>query len=77
MPVKPDPTGALAIARELQIDPAAFLYVGDTGVDMDCARRAGMVSVGALWGFRPREELVAHHAAHLITTPGELLSLLP
>jgi phosphoglycolate phosphatase len=76
VPVKPDPTGAFEIARELEIPPEDFLYVGDTGVDMDCANAAGMIPVGALWGFRPREELVEHHARHLIEKPEEILALL-
>ncbi len=75
VPVKPDPTGALQIARELNIDPADFLYVGDTGVYMDCAKAAGMVPVGALWGFRTREELLEHGARHLIANPAEILAL--
>jgi phosphoglycolate phosphatase len=75
VPVKPDPQGALQIARELTIDPAHFLYVGDTGVDMDCANAAGMIPVGALWGFRTREELLEHDARHLIAHPMELLAL--
>jgi phosphoglycolate phosphatase-like HAD superfamily hydrolase len=76
VPVKPDPTGALEIARELDILPKDFLYVGDTGVDMACANAAGMIPVGALWGFRPKEELIEHHARHLIGKPEDLLALL-
>ena len=76
VPVKPNPAGALETAGELNIPPEDFLYVGDTGVDIDCASAAGMVPVGALWGFRPREELVKHHARHLIKRPEELLDLL-
>ena len=76
VPVKPDPTGALAIASELAISPADFLYVGDTGVDMTCANRAGMTPVGVLWGFRPLEELMQNEARHIIASPGDLLSLI-
>ena len=76
VPVKPDPAGALMIAGELDIPPKDFLYVGDTGVDMACANASGMVPVGALWGFRQREELVAHRARHLIQRPEALLALL-
>jgi phosphoglycolate phosphatase len=76
VPVKPDPTGALYIARELQIPTKDFLYVGDTGVDMACANAAGMIPVGALWGFRLREELVEHGARYLIAKPEELPALL-
>ena len=75
VPVKPDPAGALAIAAELEKSPAQICYVGDTAVDMTCANRAGMLPVGALWGFRDEEELLGAGALQLIRTPGELLSL--
>lgn len=76
VPRKPDPTGARRVAEQLQVDPAAILYLGDTATDMQTAVNAGMYAVGATWGYRPAEELVAHGAATLIDHPHELLSLL-
>ncbi len=75
-PKKPDPSGALAIAARMGVRPDEFLYLGDTGTDMDTARGAGMHPVGALWGFRTAEELLAHGARHLLRRPGELIDLL-
>ncbi len=76
VPVKPDPTGALEIARQLDIAPTDFMYVGDTGVDMTCANAASMTPVGVLWGFRKREELLENNARHIIAAPLELLDLI-
>lgn len=76
VPRKPDPTAALAIASQLQITPGEFLYVGDSGVDMQTAVGAGMRAVGVLWGFRQREELLAAGASALIERPLQLLELL-
>lgn len=73
---KPDPVGALAIARELGIQPGEFLYVGDTATDMQTAVRAGMIPVGVLWGFRTADELREHGARRLISHPAELVALL-
>ena len=73
VPHKPDPAGAREILRLLGVRADEVLYVGDTGTDMDTAAAAGLESVGALWGFRPEEELVRHGAAHLIREPGQLL----
>jgi len=73
---KPDPAGALAIAKRLGVSPAAFLYLGDTNTDMQTANAAGMYAVGATWGFRPADELAAHGAKVLIDHPTELLGLL-
>jgi phosphoglycolate phosphatase len=75
LPVKPSPEGALRIARELALPSSRFLYVGDSGVDMKTAASAGMYPVGALWGYRSRDELVAAGALTLIAAPEELLTL--
>lgn len=76
VPSKPDPTGALEIAASLSIAPSRFLYLGDSGVDMDTAIGAGMFAVGALWGFRLQKELLEHGAQAVIKRPTELLRLL-
>lgn len=75
-PKKPDPASALQIARHLEIDPAEIAYLGDTDIDMRTAARAGMYPVGALWGFRTRDELLAGGAKTLIKSPCDLLHLL-
>ena len=75
VPLKPDPTGALLLSSGIGAAPADCLYVGDTSTDMNCGVRAGMETVGVLWGYRPREELVASGARHLISEPAELLHL--
>jgi len=73
---KPDPEPALAIAKEVGANPARVMFVGDTGVDMETARAAGMFAVGVPWGFRPREELDASGAQVIIDKPADLLKLL-
>jgi phosphoglycolate phosphatase len=76
VPMKPDPGGALAIARGLSLPPDAFIYLGDTATDMKTARAAGMHAVGALWGFRTADELTQSGAQRIIEKPGHLLGLL-
>lgn len=76
VPHKPDPAGALEIARRLGIAPSAFYFVGDGDTDMHTARSAGMEAVGCLWGFRDRATLERAGAQHLIARPEELLPLL-
>jgi len=76
IPKKPDPAGAIEIAEYLTIAPSDVLYLGDTAVDMKTAASAGMVPVGALWGFRDRDELLKSGAKQLIDTPLELIGLL-
>jgi phosphoglycolate phosphatase len=76
IPRKPDPSAALEIAGMLEASPSDILYLGDSGTDMETANAAGMCPVGALWGFRSREELIQSGARHLIQKPSELLELL-
>jgi phosphoglycolate phosphatase len=75
-PKKPDCTMALQIARDLNLKPAQFLYLGDSGVDMETAVAAGMYPVGALWGFRGTAELIKYGARTLLANPTELLDLI-
>ncbi|WP_163992083.1 HAD family hydrolase [Pyxidicoccus caerfyrddinensis] len=75
VPRKPDPSAALALAAELGVVPGACGFVGDTSVDMDTARAAGMYGVGVTWGFRSHE-LEAHGARAVSTTADELLAAL-
>ncbi len=75
-PRKPDPTGALRIADLLHLEPADFLYLGDTNTDMQTARAARMFAIGALWGFRTADELKKNGAQALLAAPMELCPLL-
>jgi phosphoglycolate phosphatase len=72
-PRKPDPASALDIAARLGLAPGAIAYVGDSNVDMLTARNAGMVGIGAAWGFRGRGELEAAGADAVIEEPLDLL----
>jgi len=73
VPVKPDPAGALRCAAALGVAPDECLYLGDTDVDMLCARNAGMHPIGVKWGFRP-EELAAAGAEAIIEEPMEIMA---
>jgi phosphoglycolate phosphatase len=76
VPKKPDPAGAQEIAGRIGIPPAAFVYLGDTGTDMRTARAAGMYPVGALWGFRPEEELRQQGARAFAETPRDFVAFI-
>lgn len=73
---KPAPDPALRIAGELGVKPEECMYIGDTHTDMETGNSAGMFTVGALWGYRDREELVSSGAQALAKTPEELWEIL-
>lgn len=76
IPKKPDPTGALTAARELGAKPEECLYFGDTNTDMETGKNAEMTTVGVLWGFRSRRELMEFSPDYLIESPGEMIRIL-
>ena len=74
-PPKPDPTLALAVARDIDVPPVSCVFVGDSAVDIMTGRAAQMMTVGVTWGFRPRDELVAAGAAMIVDTADGLLAV--
>ncbi len=74
--IKPDPTGALEIAKIFGLNPSEIAIVGDTKNDILTAKNGGFYSVGVTWGFRDRDELMECGADKIIDTPEELLEIL-
>ena len=75
VPLKPDPAGVFEILGLLHRQKQECLYIGDTAVDINTGKSAGLTTVGVLWGFRGRAELEDTGAAHIIAKPQELLPL--
>ena len=73
VPIKPSPEGVFRILEQLQMTSEEILYLGDTCTDMQTGKRAGAFTVGALWGFRDRQELEENHADAIVAHPLELL----
>ena len=76
IPLKPAPDGVFQIIDELGITKEECLYIGDTSTDMKTGKSAGLYTVGVLWGFRDKEELVTSGADEIISHPGELLNII-
>ncbi len=76
IPLKPDPTALLDMARQLNLAPRAFWYVGDTQTDMRCAANAGMERVAVLWGFQSKEQLANQQPEHYAADSQQLLHIL-
>lgn len=53
---KPDPDQLFLACEQLGVSPGDCVYVGDDERDIVAARRAGMKSVAALWGYREAHE---------------------
>ena len=73
---KPNPDAVLAAAAGMGLAAADCVYVGDTEVDLQTAKNAGMDGIAVCWGFRSRKQLLAAGAERLAETPEELEALL-
>ncbi len=76
IPVKPDPTIVHDILKIANTLPEETIYIGDSGVDMQTASNCGIVSIGATWGFRSREELETAGANHIVDSVDEILHII-
>ena len=73
-PKKPDPEVACEIADSWGVAPAQIVLLGDSPIDVETARAAGMTAAAVTWGFSTREQLVRTSPDVLIDTPNDILS---
>ena len=75
-PLKPDAALLDLIIKECDADVATTWMIGDSGVDIQTAKNAGVRSIGCSWGFRPRTELEEFGADYIVDAPSEILQIL-
>ena len=73
---KPCPDSVNEVLARLGVDRADAVYIGDSDVDVETAKNAGMPCLSVLWGFRDRDFLLAHGATATVSTPERLAELL-
>lgn len=73
---KPNPDAVLAAAGSLCLPLSACVYVGDSEVDIQTAKNAGMDCISVSWGFRSREQLLEAGAEKIADTAAALERLL-
>lgn len=77
MPKKPAPDSVLLALEQLGGCPVnQALYIGDSDVDIETARNAGIKCISASWGFKDREVLEKLNPGAIIDTPAELYNYL-
>ncbi|WP_054738530.1 HAD family hydrolase [Cellulosilyticum ruminicola] len=72
IPSKPNPVGIYELLNTLNVAKENCIYIGDSDIDMYTAANAQVTSVGVLWGFRTKEELISADAKYLAKSPVEL-----
>lgn len=73
IPTKPNPHSVLEMMTHFKVKPEECLYVGDSNVDIQTAKAAGVTSIGVLWGFREEKELMDEGADYLVSDAEALL----
>ena len=74
---KPDPAPLLHACEIAGITPQQTVYVGDAARDIEAGRRAGMLTVGAAYGYVTAEDdPVRWEADELVATTAELSQII-
>jgi HAD superfamily hydrolase (TIGR01509 family) len=73
---KPHPEGLVKCLQKLAVKPDDAIYVGDTPVDLQASRAAGMRAVGVLCGAGDSALLSAHEPVRLIASHAKLPAIL-
>lgn len=73
---KPSPLNVYKAMEILSSDKENTIYVGDSNVDVETAHRADLKCIGVTWGFRDRNELLAHSCDYIADTSDEVLKLI-
>ena len=74
-PKKPDPESLRTIMRGEGAVPSATLMIGDSPIDVETGKKAGVLTVGVAQGFCDREDLEKAGPDHLVDGFQALLEL--
>ena len=75
-PKKPAPDAANYLVGKYKKAGFSPIYIGDSSVDMQTAKNAGIAVCGVLWGFRDRAELESYSPDYLAENADELKKII-
>lgn len=73
---KPAPDMVYKAMEQLNAEQSECVYIGDTDVDLETAKNAGMPCISVSWGFRSRAELEGYKAEMIADTPIDILKFI-
>lgn len=73
---KPAPDMVYKAVKIMGAELGRCVYVGDTDVDLETARNAGIDCISVSWGFRSHDQLKEYGAEMIADTPDELIKYL-
>lgn len=72
---KPAPDMVHEALKQLDADTNTAVYIGDSDVDIQTAKNAGVPCISVLWGFRNKEFLLEHGAKKFIEKPEDIMGI--
>lgn len=73
---KPSPDSLYKVINHYNASCEETVYIGDSEVDIETAKNAGVDCISVSWGFRDASELIRSGAKRIVDTPEELIQLL-
>ncbi|MEM3609252.1 MAG: HAD-IA family hydrolase, partial [Candidatus Bathyarchaeia archaeon] len=74
--VKPNTEHLEATLKALEVNPEETAVVGDSVIDMKCARELKALAIGVIGGVSPPKDLINAGANYLITSITDLPNLI-
>ena len=73
---KPAPDTVISALSELGSSREEAVYIGDSEVDLQTAKNAGIPCIAVLWGFSDKDMLIKNGATVFAATPPEVMDIL-
>ncbi len=73
---KPAPVNVFRALEKLSVSKDESIYAGDSEVDVQTAKNAGLDCIGVTWGFRDRTELIEAGAKFVVDSPDEIETII-
>ena len=73
---KPYPDSVNAVLEKMKINNSEAVYIGDSEVDINTAKNAGMDLIEVGWGFREEEFLLSEGAPFVIHNPEDISAII-
>lgn len=70
---KPAPDSLLAVMKNLNAEKGTTVYIGDSEVDIQTAKNAGVDCISVVWGFKDEAFLKKNGAKTFVSKPQEIL----
>lgn len=72
---KPAPDCIFSLLKKMSVDASEAVYIGDSEVDIQTAKNAGLPCISVTWGFKEKQFLLQNGADCLVDRPLEILKI--